>query len=135
MQKDNSIYKLAWIYIKDKKILSTLTKGNDAYYIPGGKKENNETDEEALIREVKEELSIDLIPETIEFFGEFEAQAHSKPEGVKVKMRCFTADYQGKIKADNEIEKIVWLTCRDKDKCSPVDRIIFDYLKCENVIE
>lgn len=45
------IDKLAWIYIKDKKILSTRSKGKDAWYIPGGKRELGESDHEALFRE------------------------------------------------------------------------------------
>ena len=35
------IDKIAFIYLKDKKILSTLSKGKDAYYIPGGKRDGN----------------------------------------------------------------------------------------------
>lgn len=31
------IDKLAFIYIKDKQILMTLSKGKDTYYIPGGR--------------------------------------------------------------------------------------------------
>jgi len=40
----NFIDKLAWIYIKDKKILSTRSQSKDTYYIPGGKREGEETD-------------------------------------------------------------------------------------------
>jgi len=54
------IDKIALLYLKDGKILSTLSKGKDTYYIPGGKREQGETDEETLIRECKEELSIDI---------------------------------------------------------------------------
>ena len=54
------IDKIAFIYIKDGKILSTLSKGKDTYYIPGGKREGNETDEQTLIRECKEGLKKDL---------------------------------------------------------------------------
>lgn len=39
------IDKIAFIYLKNGKILSTLSKGKDAYYIPGGKREGSETDE------------------------------------------------------------------------------------------
>lgn len=50
------IDKIAWIHTKDGKILSTLSKGKSTYYIPGGKREGDETDLETLVREVKEEL-------------------------------------------------------------------------------
>src|SRR5215469_12222463 len=92
------IDKLAWIYIKKRKILSTRSKGKNAWYIPGGKREQGESDQEALIREVKEELSVDLLTDTITYLGKFKAQAHGKPEGVFVQMTCYTADYQGKLK-------------------------------------
>ena len=35
------IDKIAFIYVKDGKILSTLSKGKDTYYIPGGKRYGN----------------------------------------------------------------------------------------------
>ncbi|HCI80446.1 MAG TPA: DNA mismatch repair protein MutT, partial [Ktedonobacter sp.] len=76
------IDKLAWIHIVDRRILSTRSKGKDTYYIPGGKREQGETDEATLIREIREELSIDLLPGSITFFGTFQAQAHGQAEGV-----------------------------------------------------
>ncbi len=103
---------LAWIEIKNKKLLFSLSKGKDKYYIPGGKREGNESDKEALIREIKEELSVDLVPKTIKFLQEFSAQAHGKPEGTFVRIRCYTAEYRGQIKPDNEIEEVVWLKKR-----------------------
>lgn len=122
------IDKLAWIYINDKQILSTRSKNKDTYYIPGGKREGNETDNEALIREVKEELDIDVLPETIKHVGTFEAQAHGKPEGTVVRMTCYSSNFTGDISPMSEIEEIVWFTHKDKDKSSPVDKIIFDWL-------
>ena len=88
------IDKIAFIYLKDGKILSTLSKGKDAYYLPGGKREGSETDEETLVRECKEELTIDILKDTIKYYGTFEAQAHGKAEGILVKMTCYMADFE-----------------------------------------
>jgi len=129
------IDKLAWIYIANKKILSTRSKGKDTYYIPGGKRENNETDQQALIREIKEELSVELLPETLEYIGQFEAQAHGQAEGIIIRMTCYTANYKGEFAADSEIEEVVWLKHCDKDRSSPVDKIIFDWLKERELLE
>lgn len=123
------IDKLAWIEIQDKRILSTRSKGKDTFYIPGGKREPGETDAQTLVREIKEELSIDLVPATISYLGTFEAQAHGHAEGVLVKMQCYTSEYTGTIEAATEIEEVVWLTHADKPKVSPVDKIIFDWLQ------
>jgi len=119
------IDKIALIYLKYKKILSTLSKGKDTYYIPGGKREEGETDEETLIRECKEELSVDIIKDTIKYYGAFEAQAHGKAEGILVKMTCYMADFEGEMKASSEIQEIKWLGYDDLDKISPVDKLIF----------
>ena len=127
--------KIAWIYIKDKKILSTLSKGKDTYYIPGGKRELYENDVETLLREIKEELSVDILTDTIRYYGTFKAQAHGKKEGIIVKMSCYTADFKGKLKEDSEIEKIVWLTYNDIDKISPVDKLIFEDLYNKGLID
>ncbi|KHO47584.1 MAG: NUDIX hydrolase [archaeon GW2011_AR5] len=131
------IDKLAWILIKDRKVLSTISKGKDTYYIPGGKREKGETDGQALIREIKEELSVDIIPPTIKLYGTFMAQAHGKAEGVIVKMTCYTAEFEGEMKPSAEVERIVWITSGDADseRSSPVDRLILADLKTKNLID
>ncbi len=129
------IDKIAFLYLKDGKILSTRSKGKDKYYIPGGKREENESDMETLVREVKEELSVDILPSTIELYGVFEAQAHGKAEGILVKMTCYMADFSGTLEANSEIAEIVWLTYADIDNVSPVDKLIFKDLKSKNLLK
>ena len=131
----NVIDKVAFLYLRDGKILSTRSKGKDKYYIPGGKREGNETDIETLVREVKEELSVDIIESSARFYGVFEAQAHGKAEGILVKMTCYTADFTGELKADSEIAEIVWLTTDDIESVSPVDKLIFADLHEKGLLE
>ena len=119
------INKIALLYLKDGQILSTLSKGKDTYYLPGGKRELNETDEQTLIRECKEELTIDIKEDTIKYYGTFKAQAHGKAEGIIVKMTCYTAEFIGEIKPSSEIQEIRWLNYKDIDIISPVDKLIF----------
>jgi 8-oxo-dGTP pyrophosphatase MutT (NUDIX family) len=128
------IDKIAYIELKDGKILSTRSKGKDTYYIPGGKREGQETDEETLIREIKEELDVDIKADTIKYYGKFEAQAHGKEEGVIVQMTCYTAEYIGELKASSEIDEIIWLQYKDMDKISPVDKLIFTDLYNKGLI-
>ena len=130
------IDKIAFIYLKDGKILSTLSKGKDAYYIPGGKIEGSETDEETLIRECKEELTIDILKDTIKYYGTFEAQAHGKAEGVLVKMTCYMANFIGELKPSSEIQEIKWLDYSNLNvKISPVDELIFKDLFDKQLIQ
>jgi 8-oxo-dGTP diphosphatase len=129
------IDKLAWIEIKDKSILSTRSYGKDKFYIPGGKRDAGETDAEAITREIKEELNVDLKGDSLKFVGVFEAQAHGHAPGIVVKMTCYTADYSGILEATSEIEEIRWLNYADQDKISDVDKIIFDYLKDKALLD
>lgn len=128
------IDKLAYILIKDGKVLTTLSKGKDTWYIPGGKREGDESDSEALIREVEEELTVKLKPETIRHYGTFEAQAHGKPEGTIVRMTCYEADYEGELAASSEIEDFAFVGYEWKEKSSLVDGLIFDDLKAKSLI-
>jgi 8-oxo-dGTP diphosphatase len=129
------IDKLAFIEIQDRKILQTLSRGKDKWYTPGGKREAGESDEAALLREVKEELLVDIIPATIKFYGVFEAQAHGKPEGTVVRMTCYTAGYNGTLAPSSEIEKIDWFDYSRREDIAPVDKLIFDDLKAKNLID
>lgn len=129
------IDKIALIYLKNNKILSTLSKGKDTYYLPGGKREGNETDEETLLRECKEELTISIKKDTIKYYGTFEAQAHGKAEGITVKMTCYMADFDGALQASSEIQEIKWLSYQDLDKISPVDKLIFEDLHQKGVLK
>jgi 8-oxo-dGTP pyrophosphatase MutT (NUDIX family) len=129
------IDKIAWIHIADRKILITRSKGKDTYYIPGGKREIGETDAQTLVREVQEELSVGVVPDSIEYMGTFEAQAHGKAEGVTVRMTCYTGQYEGQLAPSNEIDEMAWFIYADRPRTAPVDHLIFDWLKERNLID
>jgi 8-oxo-dGTP diphosphatase len=129
------IDKLALIEIKDRKILVSLSKGKDTWYIPGGKRESNETDIETLTREVKEELSVEIVSSSVKLYGIFEAQAHGKLDGTIVRMTCYTASHKGALKPSSEIEKLDFFEYSKKSFCSPVDNLIFDDLKNKGLID
>lgn len=131
----NYIDKLAFIELQNRKVLETQSLGKNIWYIPGGKRDAGETDEQALIREVKEELQVDIIAETIKHYGTFEAQAHGKPEGTVVRMTCYTAEYHGTLTPSSEVEKLDWFDYSKRDMVSPVDQLIFDDLKEKNFID
>lgn len=135
MQNKTIIDKLAWIELKDKSILSTKSYGKDKYYIPGGKRETGETDEQALVREIWEELNVTIDSKTLHYIGTFEAQAHGHADGIIVKMTCYSGEYSGELKASSEIEEMKWLNYSDKDRVSEVDKIIFDSLHQNNLLD
>ncbi|MBE1486301.1 NUDIX hydrolase [Plantactinospora soyae] len=123
------IDKLAWVHVTDGKVLSTRSYGKDAWYIPGGKRDEGETDHEALKREIREELCVELIDGSIEPMEVFEAQAHGKAEGVIVRMTCYRAEYKGELTPGAEIEEMSWLDYSGREMSSTVDKLIFDWLR------
>lgn len=113
-------------------MLTARSKGKAKYYAPGGKREENETDEETLSRETKEELNVHILPDTVRYLGTFEAQADGQASGVIVRMICYEADYVGVPKESAEIEEIRWLSYKDIDLVAEVDRKVFHFLKENN---
>jgi 8-oxo-dGTP pyrophosphatase MutT (NUDIX family) len=126
---DKIIDKLAWIHLKDSRILCVRSKGKSLFYIPGGKRNQGESDVTALQREIKEELQVSLDTSTLRFVKVFEAQADGRKPGILVRMTCYTASFKGVFQADSEIEEIAWLRYQDKSKVSIVGQHVFDYLK------
>lgn len=78
-----------------------------------------------------------LKADTIRPYGTFEAQAFGKPIGTKVRMTCFTADYEGELKASEEVEELRWIRWSDfpRDKLTETGIMILDDLKEKGLID
>lgn len=131
---ENKIDKIGWIYIENKKLLAVRSHNKEAFYIPGGKREKGESDEEALVRELKEEISISIIPGSLSLLGKFEAPAHGKVDMI-VQIAAYMADFEGEMKPDSEIEEIGWLSYQDIGTATPVMKLILQYLKDNFLID
>jgi ADP-ribose pyrophosphatase YjhB (NUDIX family) len=129
------IDKLAWLYIQDGKLLCARSKNKELFYIPGGKRETGESDEQALVREIKEEISVDLIPSSIKYAETFKAQADGKNNEAIVKLTCYFADFQGDLLPDAEIEEIDFIGHLNKSLCSLGSIKVMDWLKDKNLIQ
>jgi 8-oxo-dGTP pyrophosphatase MutT (NUDIX family) len=101
-------------------------RGKDVFYIPGGKREAAESDLQTLLREITEELTVTLLPETMTHVGTYEAD---QPDGAVVRMSCYTGDYTGTLAASSEIDELAWFSYADRPRVPPVDRLLFDDLK------
>ncbi|GAB3304112.1 NUDIX domain-containing protein [Hymenobacter humi] len=128
------IDKIAWLHLHDGQLLSTRSRGKDRYYIPGGKREAGETDQQTLLREIREELTVALDSDSLEYAGTFEAPAHGHPDGVLVRMTCYRARYTGTLQPAAEIEEVVWLNYRHRPEVSAVDQLIFDWLRGQGLL-
>jgi 8-oxo-dGTP pyrophosphatase MutT (NUDIX family) len=129
------IDKLAWLHLEDKKLLTARSLGKELFYIPGGKRESGESDQQALIREIKEEISVDIIEKSIKYAENFSAQADGKSEGVIVNLTCYYADYIGELTPDSEIAELRLLSSVDKSVCSKATVAAIDWLATQGLIE
>lgn len=123
-----TIYVVAAIIIKDNKIFATQRgygEFKDGWEFPGGKVELGEAPENAIVREIKEEL--DTVIEVIEYFDTVE---YDYPN-FHLSMKCYIcAVVSGKLEL-LEHEAAKWL---DKDSLDsvawlPADLGLVDKLK------
>jgi len=120
---------LGWVHVRDGRLLAVRTAGRSAFYLPGGKREAGESDLDALRREVREEVTVSLLPDTVVPLGKFRAPAHDYPAGTSVDLACYTADFEGEIKAAAEIEEVAWLNANDAERCAPAVRLVVEELR------
>ncbi|WP_042991245.1 NUDIX hydrolase [Vibrio mimicus] len=128
------IDKLAWVLIQDGKLLAVRSKGKALFYLPGGKREAGENDEEALIREIKEELSVDLSPTSLKYMETFIAQADGKAEGVSVELTCYFADFSGELLPAAEIEELKFIDGNDEAACSVAALVALQWLESKSLV-
>ena len=123
-----TIYVVAAIIIKDNKIFATQRgygEFKDGWEFPGGKVEQGEAPENAIVREIKEEL--DTVIEVIEYFDTVE---YDYPN-FHLSMKCYICTVvSGKLEL-LEHEAAKWL---DKDSLDsvawlPADLGLVDKLK------
>lgn len=126
---------ISLVHIRDKKILLVLGKGKDIWQAPGGKKEEGETDEETLMRECKEELSIDIQPETITYLKTITGKAHSKNEDVDIEIKLYNAEFDGHVIPQAEIEKAEYFAFLELPKLPDIGVKFLAELKAERLIE
>ncbi|MFC6065040.1 NUDIX hydrolase [Streptomyces ochraceiscleroticus] len=113
---------VAWLHIRDGRLLSVRTRGNDTFYLPGGKYEPGETAAEALSRELAEEIGVRVPADKLTEAFTVHDEAHGRA-GRRLHMTCFTG---GPATADpvpgREIAEVAWHNADDFDVCAPAFR-------------
>lgn len=61
MKKKKKSKWIGLLVIKNKKVLMVKEFGQDFYSLPGGILEKDETEKQTLLREIKEELNVDVV--------------------------------------------------------------------------
>ena len=125
--------RIAGVVIRDNKILLLKGKGYDYFWTPGGKINGEESNEECLRRELKEEIGVSLV--SIKLFKEYDGVSFFNPE-IKQRQVVYLIEINGEIKPDAEIESYVWMSKEEyenkKYNTQTDDNIILDLIK-ENI--
>jgi uncharacterized protein (TIGR00730 family) len=128
---------VAWICVRDDRLLAARSRGQKVFYMPGGKREAGESDWHVLAREVGEELQLELRHETLSLVGLVEAPAHGHRPGTKVRMICYAAEPVGELsqlRAAAEVEQLAWLSYGDRRSCAPAARAVLEILHARGLI-
>lgn len=119
---------LAWAETRNNRMLAARSHGTDLFYLPGGKREPGESDVVGLAREIKEETSVRLRPETVTALPVVHAAAHGYPAGTRVRLAAFQAEGEGTPEPQGEIAELAWLSYAERDRCAPGVRLVMDEL-------
>ncbi|MEI5675569.1 MULTISPECIES: precorrin-6y C5,15-methyltransferase (decarboxylating) subunit CbiE [unclassified Nocardioides] len=87
------------------RVLAVRKRGTTRFMQPGGKLEPGETPAQAAVREVREEIGLDV---EVRYLGEFTTEAANEP-GAVLESTVFTAELTGTPVADGEIEELRWV--------------------------
>ncbi|MCL4436562.1 MAG: NUDIX domain-containing protein [Thaumarchaeota archaeon] len=102
------LFKYGLAVVRDRKLLVVRERGTIKFLLPGGKPENGEGLEQALSREVKEELDADVKPGSVKFYGVFEDVAANEPDTI-IQISLSLGEIDGDLKPSSEIEEIAWI--------------------------
>lgn len=95
----------------DNRLLVVRKKGSSYFMMPGGKIEKGELSSQALVRELKEELDLDVSLQELEYMGFHETEAVNEPDTL-VRGEVFRIEFneQSGIVPLAELEEATWLT-------------------------
>lgn len=106
-RRQAAIVKVGLAAIRDGRILLVRKQHGQSFILPGGKPQGYETDPETLQREVAEELSCEVVRNSLRLVGEFEDDAADLP-GLRVKVRLYRGELRGEVSISSEIVEARW---------------------------
>lgn len=92
-------------FVREGQLLTVRKNGTQRFMLPGGKLEPGESAHDAAVREVREEIGVEISDLTL--LGEFCADAANEP-GHRVESTVYLAALPGEPVAAGEIAELRW---------------------------
>lgn len=112
--------KIGWVHIEDRKLLVGRNDGAQRFYLPGGAREDGETDVEVLVREAAEELGVALDPSSARHVASYVAQRDNSPDDLL--FIVYSATHTGEPKPSMEVVELRWVTSADGELVTDAER-------------
>lgn len=121
---------VGWIHVRDGRLLVVRSRDNDLFFMPGGKLDPGESDVQALVREIEEELGVLLDPATVRSGFVAEAPGHGLG-GRLVRMHCLYAEPlpgSPDPAPRAEVGEMLWVGADDAHRVPPAGRVVLERL-------
>jgi len=125
------------VFLKDKKVLLEKRRKDEDNYanllaLPGGHKKKNESARKALVREMKEELKIDV--KKTKYMGMFKDKDPTSKD-LFYHHAFICKEWKGLIKRTTEQESLKWVNLNNIKKLKNINKVDLKILKKARLVK
>lgn len=128
------IDRLAWILIRDNKVLFLREKGVPGYFLPGGSRDAKIPVGSRLKDILYQLLGIQGLEPTVTYLGTYEGRYPEGQPAAFLRQHLYTMDYEGSLAPGAGLEGIFWIAYPERERLIEADRHILQALKQKGLL-